>query len=477
MTNLLSHSEADLAPLDLLRSGQTLKRPLRHPVSGQVFLPAGAVLTEHLVNRIRKLGLEADALSCLPAGPATGAASLPRPLAPVAASPNPASELQQAFDKGLEDMLVPEGPASTSMVPVMDLVKTMIQRLKRLNLDNYPALRLYGGGETTHPVNVTMFAILIGLGMNRTDQQLYALGQAALLHDIGKYWLDQKLVSKTDQLSSAERRVLERHVEFGVDALLGQRAHALGLGSEVIAAVHAHHERWDGKGYPRGLKKTKIPLAARILSVADAYETMTTDRPYRSRRLPGEAYREILAQSGEAFDPQVVEAFRRVIIPYPNQTLLQLSSGQVAHVIRQGHNPELPIVHLGQGEGVLDLARPGSPRIVKQLFPRLHSRLAIELPARIALALDEDPVPGRVEDLSMGGAKVAYYRPLAAGTPIFLALESAESARPIWLPGIVASCTKATSDRVHLGVRFLPLSPAAKQELERVVSPRPPSSR
>ena len=473
MPDFALDAETALASPDLLRSGQTLKRPLCHPVSGQTFLPAGAVLTEHLVSRIRKLGLEAEALACLPPAPA----ALPRALPPAdLIPPNPANALQQALDKGFEQILAPEGGDQPSLVPIMVLVRTMIQRLKRLDLGSYPALRLYGGGDTAHPINVTMFAILIGLAMNRSDQQLFALAQAALLHDIGKHRLDPRLVSKTQQLTSAERRVLERHVEFGVDALLGHRASALGLSPDVLAAIQSHHERWDGTGYPRGLKKQKIPLAARILRVADAYETMTTDRPYRSRRLPGEAYREILALSGEAFDPQVVEAFRRVIVPYPNQTLVQLSSGQIAHVIRQGDSPDHPIVHLGKGEGVLNLGQPGSPRIVKQLFPRLHPRLAIELPARIALTTDETPFPGRIEDLSLGGAKVASYRPLAAGTPLLLALETAEKDM-IWLPGVVASCAKASQDSVHLGVRFLPLSPAARQELERVVGAKPPSSR
>ncbi len=449
-----------------LESGQTLNRPLLHPTSGQTFLPAGAVLTDQLVNRIRKLGLEAETLECLKAAPRPAAAPPPPVPALPHAIPTPRRDLEPTFDKSIQTFLTSDGGGTPSLAMVLAAVKTIIQRLRQLDLPSYQALRVYGGGESAHPLNVAMFSIRIGMAMNRSHEQLVRLGQAAMLHDIGKHSLDPRLVNKSDQLTSAERRVLERHVEFGVDALLGHRASALGLGGEVIAAVQCHHERWDGTGYPRGLKKHKIPLAARILAVADAYETMTTDRPYRARRLSGEAYREILSLSGEAFDPQVIDAFRRVIVPYPNQSLLLLASGKIGHVIRQGSDPEHPIVHLGSGEGFLDLGQPGSPEIVKQLMPRLHPRLPVQIPAQIARVGTEETQAAQIADLSLGGASVATRRALAVGTPILLSLESAESG-PVWLPGVVASCAKAAPDHLRLGVRFLPLSPTAKRELAR----------
>ncbi len=466
-----------------LESGQTLKRPLIHPASGQIFLPAGSVLTDHLVNRLKRLGLEREVLLCLQEGP-TQASTIPsnssptlkehvpvsRPdrVSPPEVKP-PDSSPEDPFDKGLRSILSHAGSKEPSLVPVMGLIKTMIQRLRTLELGTFPAIRIFGGGDTAHPINVTMLSLLIGIAMNRSEAQLFRLGQAALLHDIGKYGLDPRLVSKTEPLTSAERRVLERHVEFGLDALMGHRAKALGLSPEVLAAIHGHHERWDGSGYPRGLKRHRIPLDARILAVADVYETMTTDRPYRPRRLAGDAYREILRLSGEAFDPQVVEAFQRALVPYPNQTLLELSSGQVGHVIRQGSTPELPLVHLGRGAGVLDLALPGSPRIVKQHLPRRHPRLAIERPIRLALVGQDGAQPGQIHDLSLGGAKVASARALAVGTQVLLALETSRDG-DVWIPGVVASCATLAKAPAHLGIRFLPLSAAAKQALEGILS-------
>ena len=457
-----------------LYSGQTLSRPLVHPVSGQTFLPEGAVLTEHLIHRLRHLGLEREALRCVQAPAMTSAPVPTRAERPEPAAQPPAHErvapVGDAYDEGLAALLrQAAGSQGPAMTPVMELIKTMIQRMRALELGNFPAIRIFGGGDTAHPLNVTMISLLIGIAMNRSETQLLQLGQAALLHDIGKYGLDPRLVNKTEQLSSAERRVLERHVEFGVDALLGHRASALGLSPGVIATIHAHHERWDGSGYPRGLKRHNIPLDARILSVADVYETMTTDRPYRPRRLAGEAYREILRLSGEWFDPTVVEAFRRVIVPYPNQTLLLLSNGQVGHVIRQGRKPELPVVHLGKGMGVIDLSEPGSPRIVKQLLSRRHPRVAVELPAQITQPGREGAHPGRLHDVSLGGANVATSHALPVGSPLRVAI-GRKGEHEIWIPGVVASCAPTSTGPARLGIRFLPLTPMAKAALEEILS-------
>lgn len=451
-----------------LQSGQILMRPLLHPVSGQIYLPAGSVLTDHLVGRICKLGLEKETLSCLQAPRTSGKTVLAAPLE--AMSLPAAGDRENAYDNGLRSILTQVDASTPSLAPVMDLVTTMIRRLRQLELSTFPAIRVYGGGDSAHPINVTMLSLLIGIAMNRSEAQLFRLGQAALLHDIGKYGLDPRLVNKTAPLASAERRVLERHVEFGLDALLGHRVRALGLSPEVIAAIHGHHEHWNGTGYPRGLKRHHIPLEARILAVADAYETMITDRSYRPRRLAGDAYREILRLSGEAFDPQVVAAFQRVIVPYPNQTLLELSSGQVGYVIRQGRTPELPLVHLGSGADVLDLGLPGSPRIVKQHLPRRHPRLAIELPTSLALTSHGTMQPVHLRDVSLGGANVASPRALAIGTQVQVSFKAAIGG-DVWIPGVVASCSLHAPATAHLGICFLPLSSAATQALEGILSP------
>ena len=125
-----------------------------------------------------------------------------------------------------------------------------------------------------------------------------------LLHDVGKIGIPDRILSKPAALTDAERRVLETHVLLGEQMLSGV-ALLEGGGLEV---VRHHHERWDGNGYPDKLSGNDIPLPARIFSVADALDAMTSDRPYRCALSWDEALVDVIAQSGRQFDPRAVDA-------------------------------------------------------------------------------------------------------------------------------------------------------------------------
>ena len=125
-----------------------------------------------------------------------------------------------------------------------------------------------------------------------------------LLHDIGKIGIPDRILLKPEALTCDEKRIMETHTELG-ESLISSLPHLQGVAREVI--VH-HHERWDGTGYPRGLAGEAIPLAARIFAVADAFDALTSDRPYRRAVSESEALAEICDHSGTQFDPVVVEA-------------------------------------------------------------------------------------------------------------------------------------------------------------------------
>lgn len=125
-----------------------------------------------------------------------------------------------------------------------------------------------------------------------------------LLHDIGKIGISERILNKAGPLTPSEWSVMKTHPLIGAQVVAPMAF--LGRASDVI---RSHHERWDGRGYPRGLRGEEIPLAARIFSVVDAFDAMTSDRPYR-RALPvTDAVDEISSSSGAQFDPDVVEAF------------------------------------------------------------------------------------------------------------------------------------------------------------------------
>ena len=126
-----------------------------------------------------------------------------------------------------------------------------------------------------------------------------------LLHDIGKIAIPDQILQKPGPLTRGERRRMQTHTVVGEQMLGGVAI----LHGEGLRVVRSHHERWDGRGYPDGLRRTDVPLGARVFAVADSLDAMTSDRPYRRALKWDVAREEIVAQSGKQFDPEVVAAF------------------------------------------------------------------------------------------------------------------------------------------------------------------------
>jgi HD-GYP domain-containing protein (c-di-GMP phosphodiesterase class II) len=145
--------------------------------------------------------------------------------------------------------------------------------------------------------------------LEMSAEQISRVGLAALLHDLGKLALPSKILLKPDPLSTEEWVVIHRHPEIGAQML----SLAGGAFAELSRIVVAHHERWDGGGYPSGLARDVIPLEARILSVADAFDAMTLPRVYRQSLTCEEARTELKRCSGQQFDPLVVQAFLQML--------------------------------------------------------------------------------------------------------------------------------------------------------------------
>ena len=141
-----------------------------------------------------------------------------------------------------------------------------------------------------------------GLGEGLTEQ----LVAAAPLHDIGKVGVADRILRKPDRLTALERRTMERHAETGWRILAGSGDEVLELAA-LLALTH--HERWDGRGYPRRLAGEEIPLAGRICAVADVYDALTNDRVYRRAFRPGAARSIMLREAGRHFDPWLVALF------------------------------------------------------------------------------------------------------------------------------------------------------------------------
>jgi len=158
-----------------------------------------------------------------------------------------------------------------------------------------------------HAAKVAEYATAIGMQMGLPTRRLEGLRQAAYLHDIGKIGITEQILHKSSELSSDEYDVVKAHAALGDDFL--ESSHGL---RELAPFVRHHHEYWDGRGYPDGLRGEQIPLEARILSVCDAVEAMASDRPYHRAMSVNAIVRELESAAGTQFDPQVVSVFVKI---------------------------------------------------------------------------------------------------------------------------------------------------------------------
>lgn len=158
--------------------------------------------------------------------------------------------------------------------------------------------------EEAHSKRVSQLCVQIGESMQLSDREISNLRTAGLLHDIGKIVLLDGVLDKPGKLTDFEWTEIKRHPEIGYRILNNTIELA-----ELAEAVLGHHERWDGKGYPKGLCGGSIILAARIIAVADAYDAMISDRPYRKAMSKEAAVNEIIKNSGIQFDPQIADVF------------------------------------------------------------------------------------------------------------------------------------------------------------------------
>jgi len=159
-----------------------------------------------------------------------------------------------------------------------------------------------------HIIRVTEYALAIANELGFTEEEKVVLEVAALLHDFGKIGIDEDILLKPNKLTPQEKEEIDMHVMRGYYMLAGFSE----LG-EAISGIKSHHEHFNGTGYPEGLVRGEIPLFARIIAVADAYDAMTSKRPYRDALTKEAAIKELKANAGTQFDPTIVRIFVKYI--------------------------------------------------------------------------------------------------------------------------------------------------------------------
>lgn len=180
-----------------------------------------------------------------------------------------------------------------------------------------------------HSVNVAVLSIVIGVALEMDKEELCNLGFAGLLHDIGKVFVNKDVLNKASPLTVDEFEEMKKHSLLGCEHI----KKGYGLSTTAYMGILDHHEKYEGGGYPNNIKGERISKFGRIIAVADVYDALTSDRPYRKALLPAEAMEYIMASNMTLFDPKIVEVFAKKIAPYSIGTCVKLSCGKTGIVL------------------------------------------------------------------------------------------------------------------------------------------------
>lgn len=204
----------------------------------------------------------------------------------------------------------------------------------------------------SHSVNVAVISIIIGISLNLSKRKLTYLCIGALVHDIGKPFIPKEILQKPGRLTPEEFEIMKCHSQYGYDFL----KKSFNLSSYVKLIVLQHHERFDGLGYPMGIVGDKISYLARIVSIADVYDALTSDRPYKRAMCPSDALEYLMSNAGTSFDYDIINIFCKIVIPFPQGTIVSLSNGDVGIVEETFPNfPLRPIVKIIKSKRISEI--------------------------------------------------------------------------------------------------------------------------
>lgn len=245
-----------------------------------------------------------------------------------------------------EDMVKIKAVVDSLMNEVFRTKEALYSFIDVRGLDDF----LYG-----HIVNVTVLGIMTGLTLGYKPDKLFPLGLGLFLHDIGKAVLDDAVLANQKLLEEESNPLIMKHPAIGYELI--KRIPGVSLLSAHVA--YQHHERLDGKGYPRGLSGQEIHEFAKIASVVNVYDILVSGAPFQTRVRPNEAIEIIKKNVGKIFDGFVVEAFLKNIAIYPVGSLVKLSSGEIAVVSQTKKGfPDRPVVKMIKDWSGMDLELP-----------------------------------------------------------------------------------------------------------------------
>lgn len=194
-----------------------------------------------------------------------------------------------------------------------------------------------------HSIDVCIYSLIIAKEIGIRDEALNKLGLGALLHDIGKARIPNEILQKPGALTEEEFAIVKKHSVLGYESIIN----STNVDKSIAYMALEHHERWDGKGYPFGKKHTQINPFARIITICDIYDALTSERVYRKRSLPHEAAEYIIANAGAITDPNITLKFINKIAIYPVGSIVVLNTGEIGRVAKiENTAPLRPVIDI-----------------------------------------------------------------------------------------------------------------------------------
>ncbi len=264
------------------------------------------------------------------------------------------ASVKQQVSKGIEYMYtVPDNKLMAGTVKSITLkLMNAIVRNKAVAL-NISELKTSDEYTFNHSVDVATISMIIAKAEGMSEHEIAEIGSAGLLHDIGKTLIPPEILNKPAKLTPEEFEVIKQHSRLSYDLVKKNPEISL----SVAMAMLQHHEKTDGSGYPVGAMANLIHPYAKIMAVADIYDALVSTRPYKKAYTPGEAV-DILLGMSSCLDMRALQTFMKVMVLYPVDSLVKLSNGETARVVKQNANLLLRPVVVGVKSGkVYDLSK------------------------------------------------------------------------------------------------------------------------
>lgn len=286
---------------------------------GRVLVAAGVVLKNSYINRLKELGVGSVYIQ---------ADELPAVEIPEVIKEETRIKAVQVVKNTFQSFRTTK---QINFKQFVEIAATIVEEIMGSGdtLLHLSDIRTYDDYTFSHSVNVCILSVLMGSSKNYDMNRLKDLALGALLHDVGKVLVPIEILNKPGRLTLEEFSVVKNHAELGFELLRKQQDQVPLLACHV---AYQHQEKFDGSGYPRQLKGDQIHEYARIAAIADVYDALTSDRPYRKGLLPHEAYEIMMASGNTHFEMDLLQKFFNKIAIYPLGSIVRLNTGDIGIV-------------------------------------------------------------------------------------------------------------------------------------------------